>query len=256
MNAAKYSGIIFDLDGTVYHGERAIPGADALVRELRRRGVAIRFVTNRANRPPEEVSRQLNAMGLDCKPADVLTSAGATAAFLKPGKAYVIGEHGMLAALEQRGFVIDDQAPDYVIVSFDRGFDFDKLRLAVRLISRGARFVASNPDHALALEDGLSPGTGALVAAVQTATGVTPLMIGKPQRHLFDIVLRDMCLTGQDVIAVGDNLATDIPAGHAAGMRTVLICTGISRRADLEHAAVQPTWTVDDYDGMRALLLD
>jgi len=168
----NFKGVIFDLDGTVYRGKEAIPGAADFIHHLRDRAIPIRFVTNRANRPAGDVCQQLTGMGLDCTPADVLTSADATAAYLKPGRVYAIGESGLIEALDRHGFIRDDQSPDYVIVSFDREFNFKKLSTAVRLISNGAQFVATNPDRALRLEHGISPGTGSLVAAVQAATVV------------------------------------------------------------------------------------
>jgi 4-nitrophenyl phosphatase len=250
----KIKGVIFDLDGTLYRGAEAVPGAVELVRDLHARGIAIRYATNRANRPGADVCAQLRDMGLACEPNDVVTSSDATAAYLKPGRVYAIGESGLLEALSRRGFVPDDQAPDYVIVSFDRTFDYRKLSVAARLIGRGAQFVATNTDRALRVADGIVPGTGSLVAAVEAATGMAPLVIGKPERPLFEMVLRDMGLEGADVIAVGDNLDTDIPAGHAAGMRTVLILTGISTRADLARAPIAPTWVVETFADLHALI--
>ncbi len=247
-------GVILDLDGTVYRGAEAVPGAAEFICGLRARGIVIRYVTNRANRPVGEVADQLQGMGLACSTADVVTSAEATAAYLKPGRVYVIGEAGLLEALERHGFTLDDRNPDYVIVSFDRGFTYQKLATAVRLIGRGVPFVATNPDRALRVEDGISPGTGSLVAAVEAATNVKPLVIGKPERLIFDMTLKDMGLAGEEVIAVGDNLDTDIPAGAAAGMRTALILTGISTRADLATAAVVPTWVVDSFAELAAII--
>ena len=249
-------GVIFDLDGTVYRGFEEVPGAAALIRDLLAAGVAVRYATNRANRPATVVCDQLRGMGLACTPRDVITSADATAAHLQPGRAYVIGEAGIRQALEQRGFVIADEAVDYVIVSYDRTFDFQKLSTALRLIDRGARFVATNTDRALRLEGGLTPGSGSLVAAVEAACGIRPTVIGKPERLLFDWVLKDMNLPAASVIAIGDNLDTDIPAGHAAGMRTVFLLAGVSTRDDLAHAAVAPTWVAESYDDVRAILMD
>jgi len=249
-----FRGIILDLDGTVYRGAEAVPGAAGFIRAMHARGIAVRFVTNRANRPAAEVYGQLRGMGLACEPGDVMTSADATAAYLKPGRVYVVGETGILDALARRGFVLDESDPEYVIVSYDRSFDFNKLTLATRLIGQGAQFVATNPDRALRVEGGIAPGTGSLVAAVEAATGVAPLVIGKPQRRIFDMVLQDMGLDAASVIAVGDNLDTDIPAGAAAGMPTALILTGISTRADLAGARVAPTWTVESYDELLAIL--
>lgn len=247
-------GVIFDLDGTVYRGEEAVPGAAQVIRDLHARGVAIRYVTNRANRPGSEVRQQLLAMGLTCGPDDVITTSDATADFLKPGPVYVIGESGLLEALRRKGFVVDPALAETVIVSFDRTFTYEKLAIATRLIANGARFVATNADRALRVEGGIMPGTGSLVAAVAAATGVEPLIIGKPERLIFDMTLRSMGLNADEVIAVGDNLDTDIPAGAAAGIRTVFILTGISTREDLAHAPVTPTWVVEDYVELRKVL--
>ena len=251
-----FRGIILDLDGTVYRGNEAVPGAAAFIRDLHTRGIVIRYVTNRANRSADTVCRQLTDMGLSCEPADVITSAAATADFLKPGPVYVIGESGLLDELARKGFVIDEAAAETVIVSFDRKFSYDKLAIATRLICNGAKFVATNPDSALRVEGGISPGTGSLVAAVEAATGAKPLVIGKPGRLIFDMTLRDMGLTADEVIAVGDNLDTDIPAGVASGIRTAFILTGVSTREDLAQAPVQPTWVVEDYEELRRIIAE
>ncbi len=247
-------GLILDLDGTVYRGEEAVPGAAEAISSLRARGVAIRYVTNRANRTTGEVQRQLQGMGLECGPDEVITSAEATADFLEPEPVYVIGERGLLEALDRRGFVIDAVSAKTVIVSYDRGFSYDKLATAARLIGNGARFVATNADRGLRIASGLVPGTGSLVAAVETATGVKPLIVGKPERLIFDITLRSMGLSAENVVAVGDNLDTDIPAGAAAGIRTAFILTGVSTRADLARTSVAPTWVVEDYTELRRVL--
>ena len=247
-------GVIFDLDGTVYRGNEAVPGAANLIRDLSARGIAVRYATNRANRPAAVVCDQLRGMGIDCTPRDIATTADATAAFLKPGRVFLIGEAGIQQALESRGFQLTETDAETVIVSFDRSFDYLKLKTAVRLISQGAAFVATNGDRALRIEDALVPGSGAIVAAVEAACGRRPLVIGKPERRLFDWVLAEMGLPAEAVIAVGDNLETDIPAGQAAGMRTLLVLTGVATRDDLARASVPPTWIAETYDDVRNLL--
>lgn len=247
-------GVLLDLDGTLYHGEAQVPGAAGFVRRLRELGVACLFVTNRANRTPEEVAEQISGFGIPCGPGDVLTSAQATARFLKSGAAYCIGERGIELALEEVGIRLTDQAPDYVVVSYDRGFNYTKLATACRLIGEGARFVATNPDSALKTRDGLLPGTGAIVAAVEGGTGRKPVMVGKPNALIFEMALAQMDLPADQVLAVGDNVLTDIPAGFRAGMRTVLLLTGVSTRADALAAFPQPTWIVEDYKGLLELV--
>lgn len=241
-------GVLLDLDGTVYRGAQEVPGAAQFVRQLGAENIRCLFVTNRANRPPEEVCDHLRGYGIDCTTEDILTAAQATAAYLERGSAYYIGEEGMRCALVEAGFEITDQAPDYVIVSYDRSFTYEKLATASRLIVGGARFIATNPDKALRSEQHVMPGTGALVAAVEAASGQKPLMIGKPEKLLFEMALKRLDLAAADVIAIGDNPETDIPAGVNAGLRTAYILTGVGRREDATRSGVGPTWIVESFD--------
>jgi HAD superfamily hydrolase (TIGR01457 family) len=247
-------GVILDLDGTVYRGADEVPGAAECVARHRARGGRCLFVTNRANRTPEAVAAHLRGYGIDCGREDVLTSAQATALFLKHGTYYPIGEDGLVRALEEQGLTRDDRAPDYVVVSFDRGFTYDKLCTACGLIAAGARFIATNPDRALRTETGMSPGTGAIVAAVEAGSGARPLIIGKPERRIMDLALERMGLRREEAVCVGDNLDTDIRAGHHAGIRSVLILTGVTRREDIARATHAPTWVVESYAELDTLL--
>jgi 4-nitrophenyl phosphatase len=247
-------GVILDLDGTVYRGHEEVPGAGRFVAGLRERGIRCLFVTNRANRTPETVAAHLRGYGVICDAGDVLTSAEATARYLGQGSVYAIGEEGLIRALEQQGLTFDDQSPDYVVVSFDREFNFHKLRTACTLISRGARFIGTNPDKALRLETGMSPGTGAFVAAVAAGSGATPTIIGKPERRIMDLAVQRLGLPPDRVVGVGDNLETDIAACRNAGLRSVLILSGVSRREDIDRSPFQPTWVVDSFDELDALI--
>ena len=247
-------GVLLDLDGTVYRGAQEVPGAAQFVRQLRAWDILYLFVTNRANRPPEDVRDHLRGFGIDCATEDILTAAQATAAYLKKGSAYCIGEEGLRRALVEAGFEITDHAPDYVIVSLDRGFTYEKLATASRLIAGGARFVATNPDKALRIEQHVVPGTGALVAAVEAACGQKPLMIGKPEPLIFEMALKKLGLAAADVIVVGDNPETDIPAGVNAGLRTAYILTGVGSREDAACTGVGPTWIVEGFAELLSLV--
>jgi len=243
-------GVILDLDGTVYMGEEEVPGASDFTAALREDSVRPLFVTNRSNRSPREVSAHLRRYGIACEDGDVLTSAQATAAHIAQGSVHYIGEDALGEALERAGIRITDRDPDYVVVSFDRGFTYDKMETAATLIHGGATYIATNPDGFLKTETGTRPGTGSIVAAVTTATGVDPIVIGKPERLIMDLALERLGLPAEEVIAVGDNVLTDIPAGSRAGMRTALLLTGITRRDEIASAAYQPTWVVDTYPGL------
>ncbi len=247
-------GVILDLDGTVYLGGHEIPGAGDFVRACHRHGIRCLFVTNRSNRTPAVVAAQLQGYGIECTEADIWTSSQATAHYLEKGSAYTIGEPALDEALLAEGFTITDRSPDYVIVGFDRGFTYAKLKLACNLIHNGARFIATNPDHGLPLHDRVAPGTGAIVAAVATGCRTEPLVIGKPERRIMDMGAERLGLDPGEILAIGDNLTTDVIAGKAAGMPTALILTGFSRRADLDSAAVQPDHVVESYTELRDIV--
>jgi 4-nitrophenyl phosphatase len=243
-------GVILDLDGTLYHGTHEVPGAVAFVRRLAEGGIRRLFVTNRANRPPSVVAEQLRGMGLECSDQDVFTSAEATASYLNKGRAFVIGMDGIRQALTRQGIAITDQAPDYVVVSMDTEFTYEKLARACTLIRDGAKFIATNPDRGLNTEQGVLPGTGAIVAAVTAATGVEPVVVGKPQPLIIEAAMQRLGTKPAETLVVGDNIETDVPAGFNAGALTALILTGISSRRDLERSRIRPTWVVDDYEAL------
>ena len=246
-------GLIFDLDGTVYSGEDDIPGAAEFIRSAHQRGWACHFVTNRANRPPIVVRDQLRLHGIACEVSDILTSAQATARRLGSGSAYIIGEAGLHEAFAEQGIRLTDQSPDYVVASFDQHFNYAKLKTACNLIHRGARFIATNPDKRLRDGDEILPGTGAIVAAIREGSGIDPIVIGKPERLIFDLALEAMGLPAEQVVAIGDNLDTDIAAGIAADMRTVLLLTGTCTRSDAERSPVHPTWIAENYAALQVL---
>jgi len=249
-------GIIFDLDGTIYRGSQAVPGAADFVSRVIGNGIKVLFVTNRSNRTPETVCTQLRSYGISCTTENILTSAQATARFLQRGRVFFIGEEGLEKALLGAGLTMDHQNPDYVVVGFDRSVNYSKIEQATRLIRAGSRFIATNPDKAVNADGGVSPGNGAIVAAIATASGAEPIVVGKPQRAIIDIALERMGLAPEQVILVGDNLETDIRAGINAGIRSVLILTGVCTRMDAMKSPVKPHRVVEDYNELADIVFD
>ncbi|MGE4611567.1 MAG: HAD-IIA family hydrolase [Paracoccaceae bacterium] len=238
---------IFDLGGTVYRGGAAIPGAAAFIRKLRDDGVPYLFVTNRGNRTPAHVAKQLTGMGIACTEDTVLTSAQATAKYLGAINAYVIGETGVLQALTDVGANVVEDNPDVVIVSYDTAINYDKLTKATRHVLAGARLIATDTDNIITVEDGVLPEAGPLVAAIENATGITAEVIGKPNRIIMDEASSRLKVANKDCIVVGDFLMTDILAAHNAGMASALILTGVSTREDIAAAPCNPIWVVENY---------
>lgn len=225
-------GLLIDLDGTLYHGGIMIPGADELIQMLREQELSYLFVTNNSTAAPEVVAERLQAMGIPASPEDVCTSAQGTAAYiaeLQPNaRVHVIGETGLRLALEAAGLQLVEEEPDIVVQGIDRQITYDKLAKAVQFIRGGATYILTNPDLLLPSEQGLIPGAGSISALLRAATGVMPTVIGKPSKILMDFALRRMGLEASDAWVIGDNPATDIAAGHAAGCKSILVLTGLA----------------------------
>ncbi|MBI4507025.1 MAG: HAD-IIA family hydrolase [Chloroflexi bacterium] len=236
--------VLVDLDGVVYAGERALPGAAEFFATLQRLGVAYAFLTNNTTRTPEHYAARLAQLGIAVDRAQIVTAAEAAAGVIareRPAaRVYVIGEDGLRSAFQRRGFVLTGEAADYVVVGLDRSFDYEKLRLGTAAIRRGAQFVASNADALLPTDDDFVPGAGAMVGALVGATGVAPRVIGKPKPDMLLLALEPLGVLPREAMMIGDRLDTDIAAGRAAGMYTALVLSGVARAEDLPAAPVQP----------------
>lgn len=250
MLADPYDAILLDLDGVLYTGPEPIAGSAEAVERLRRAGKRIAFVTNNSSRTPGEVAARLTSLGIHAEPAEVVTSALATATLLGErgtGSAFVIGEEGLLTALADAGIALIDDPDgtvDAVVVGFDRTVDYAKLRDAAVLVERGARLVASNPDPSFPAPGGQAwPGAGALLAVIETTTGVRAEVVGKPEAPLLRRALDDA--GGGRPLVVGDRLDTDIAGAVGLGWDSALVLTGSTRREDVRSSAWKPTLVVD-----------
>src|SRR5208282_3131157 len=177
-------GYLIDMDGVLYRGHELIPGSDVFIRELRVRKIPFLLLTNNSQRTRRDVVAKVARLGIEVEEDHIFTSAMATARFLaqqKPGgTAFVIGEGGLLTALHQNGYAVVDHEPDYVVVGEGRTFNLELVEAAVRMILGGARLIATNLDPNCPTEHGLRPGCGAMVAMLETASGVKAFSVGKP----------------------------------------------------------------------------
>lgn len=245
-------GFIFDLDGTLYCGETALPGAVDFVANLRRAGLACLFLTNNSTTPPEGVAARLTRMGIAAAPTDVLNSAQATAAVLAaemPGcRVLMVGEAGVREALLAGRFQLteDWRAADAVVVGMDREVCYGRLRDAALAIRRGAAFIATNADRTLPTEQGLIPGAGALVGLLEIATDVKARVIGKPSPGIVRQALARLGTPAALTAAVGDRPETDIAGGQAAGLRTIAVLTGAGTAEAFAAMQPPPDWVFED----------
>lgn len=255
--ADRYDCFLLDLDGVLYRGDQVVPGASEVVATLRTAGRRVVFLTNNSSRTPEDVTGRLVGLGIAADPSEIVTSALATADLLAGrggGSVFVVGESGIRTALADAGLAVLDGEPDradYVVVGWDRGVDYAKLRTASLLVQRGARLVATNADPSFPAPEGLWPGAGALLGVITATTGVEAEVVGKPHAPLFDAALRRA--GGGRPLVVGDRLDTDIAGAAALGWDSLLVLTGISREEDLAGSDVRPTFVAKD---LSALLAD
>ena len=251
-------GFVFDLDGTVYLGEEALPGAVETIAELRRRGSRVLFVSNKPLYPRQNYADKLTRLGIPATAGDVITSAYVLARYLalhEPDlRYYVVGEANLVAELEGQGLhvvgeladqdpqdVIDPTGIDAVVVAFDRTLDYRKLNTAYQALRRGARYFATNGDKTCPMPGGDIPDAGATLAALLQISGRSPeLIAGKPSTVILQAALERLELPAERCLMAGDRLETDIRMGHDAGMKTAVVLSGVTTRADAEKASPQP----------------
>lgn len=236
--------LIFDMDGVIYRGHELLPGVRETLELLEREGHKVHYMTNNSTQTRESYRQKLAGMGITADVGHIMTSSYATALFLKEKHAIgrsvlAVGEPGLVEELTEIGMKVVEEPPaDYVVVGLDRGFTYKKLLNAQQAIYHGARFIATNRDATFPLEnDRIIPGGGAIVAAVQEATGIKPAVMGKPETYALKKILDMESGTPEDAVLIGDRLDTDVQAGKNLGSKTVLMLTGIT---SAEQAAKAP----------------
>ena len=240
---------LMDMDGVLVHEEHLVPGADEFLTELQNKGTPFMVLTNNSIRTPRDLQARLRRTGLDIPEKAIWTSALATATFLgnqRPnGSAYVVGESGLTTALHDIGYVLTDNDPDYVVLGETRTYSFEAITTAIRLVERGARFIATNPDATGPSRDGSLPATGSVAALITRATGREPYYVGKPNALMMRSAVRSIGAHSANTLMIGDRMDTDIVAGLEAGLRTILVLTGISTRKSVEEYPYRPTLVIE-----------
>ncbi|MGT2463021.1 HAD-IIA family hydrolase [Sinomonas atrocyanea] len=233
-----------DMDGVLVHENHPVPGAAELIQRWVDTSRRFLVLTNNSIYTPRDLAARLSSSGLSIPEENIWTSALATAVFLKdqmPGaRIYVIGEAGLTTALHEAGMILTDQDPDYVVLGETRTYSFNAITTAIRLILDGARFIATNPDATGPSRDGVLPATGAIAALISKATGRTPYTIGKPNPMMFRSAMNQIDAHSETTAMIGDRMDTDIIAGMEAGLHTVLVLSGITRREDIAAYPFRP----------------
>jgi len=251
--------ILLDLDGTVYKGKTAIPGTNETMVKLRERGYRLFFVTNAATRSRTGIVEKLESMGIEAKEDEIYCTTYAAGKYIAKnhqGKTvFCIGEKGMKEEFEKHGLKIaEDENAEIVVVGLDRTIDYKKLSMGYRAIEKGAEFIGTNGDVVYPVEDGFLPGAGALVAAVESCTGKKPFIIGKPGTYFAELINGEEKFEKDEMIIIGDRLDTDIQFAKNAGIKSVLVLTGVSNKEDIEKTGIKPDYILESMNELPELL--
>lgn len=236
---------LIDMDGVLVREGQPIEGAERFLDRLRQRNTPHLVLTNNSIYTRRDLSARLHKLGIEVPEESIWTSALATARFLdwqRPrGSAYLIGEAGLSTALYEVGYTQNDHDPDYVVLGETRTYSFERITEAIRLITTGARFIATNPDPTGPSPNGPLPATGSVAALISHATGVTPYFVGKPNPLMIRTALNTLDAHSETTALVGDRMDTDMVAGLEAGLHTVLVLSGVSTAEDAERHAYRPS---------------
>lgn len=240
---------ICDMDGVIYHGNRLLDGVRQFIDWLQAHDKEYLFLTNSSERSPLELQQKLSRLGLSIDKSHFYTSALATASFLKSqnpdGSAYVIGEAGLINAMYEVGYTMNDMSPDYVVVGEARTYNLQTLTHAVNLVRKGARLIGTNPDLTGPIEKGIMPATGALIAPISLATNVTPYFIGKPNPLMMRHALKRIGCQREETVIIGDRMDTDVLSGIEAEIDTVLVLSGVSTVETISQFAYSPSLVLE-----------
>jgi NagD protein len=241
----KIESWLMDMDGVLVHEENALPGADRFIAALKAQDIPFLVLTNNSIYTRRDLAARLTASGLDIPEQRIWTSALATADFLRDqrpnGSAFVIGESGLTTALHSAGYTMTDRDPEYVVLGETRTYSFERITQAIRLIDRGARFIATNPDTTGPSAEGPLPATGSVAALISRATGVDPYFVGKPNPLMMRSALNAIGAHSETTAMIGDRMDTDIVAGLEAGLHTILVLTGVTAADQAERFPYRPS---------------
>ncbi len=248
----KYKGYLIDLDGTMYRGTELIEEAADFIKKLNEKNIPYLFVTNNSSRTPAQVAEKLRKFTIPAEEEQVFTTSQATANYIhnlkNDASVYVIGEEGIRSAIEEKGLSFAEEQADFVVVGIDRSISYEKLAIGCLAVRNGATFISTNGDIAIPTERGLLPGNGSLTSVITVSTQTQPIFIGKPESIIMEQALAVLGTSKEETLMVGDNYDTDIMAGINAGMDTLLVHTGVTKKEHLSRYEVQPTYVVDSLD--------
>lgn len=242
-------GFIIDMDGVLYHGNKLLPGVKEFVGWLVSSDKKFLFLTNSSERTPQELKEKLQRMGIDVAKDSFYTSALATAMFLnsqKPnGSAYIVGDAGLINALYNIGYTMNNVDPDYVVIGETRSYSYEIIEKAINMVLNGARLIGTNPDLTGPGEHGIVPATKSLISPIEMATGKQAYFVGKPNPLMMRNALKKIRCIREETVIIGDRMDTDIIAGIESEIDTCLVLSGITTKDTIDQFPYKPKYILN-----------
>lgn len=250
-NSLSIHSLILDMDGVLWRDSQPLGNLPDIFERIDKLGWKVCLATNNSTASVEEYLLKIGSLGVNLQPQQVITSSLATAHYLfrkypNGGQVYIIGETGLIQALEEKGYTQSEEDALAVVVGFDRQVTYEKLCRATLLIRSGLPFIATNSDKTYPTPQGLAPGAGAILSALETATDIKPHVVGKPAPELYQVALERMGADVETTLVVGDRLETDIAGAQALGCLTALVLTGVTSNQEAHAWRPAPDWIADD----------
>jgi len=246
------SGIMIDMDGTVYKGGEVIKGAPEFIERLKKKGIPFVFLTNNSASGRKHYLNKLKGMGFNVTIDNILTSATATFRYInkhrKNASVYPVGTHKFVEEAKEAGIRITDGDPDIVLLAFDTSITYEKMNKAYNFIKNGAEFIATHPDDLCPTEDGYDIDIGPFIRFFETMTGVSATVIGKPNELMIEMAAENMNVRKEGSVMIGDRLYTDIKMAADNNIRSILVFSGETKEEDLENSDIKPTMTAGSVD--------
>jgi 4-nitrophenyl phosphatase len=246
--------IFIDIDGVLYRGNHPIRGAREFIDYLIEQNIKFICVTNNSSKSPADYSRKLKNMNINIQENEIINSGVATVEFLKETylkenynlSAYVVGGDGLISLIQNAGIKIEEKNPDFVIVGWDIAFTYEKMKKASLAIQKGAIYMGTNPDLTYPSNEGILPGCGAILASITAASGVEPIIIGKPKTLIMEIATKRILAKKENSIMIGDRIDTDVLAGKNFGIQTALVLSGVVDTLEVSKSPIKPDYVFKD----------
>ena len=253
---ASFRFLITDMDGVLWRSNEPMPGLVDFFKFLREQSIRFMCVTNNSSTAPQKIADRLRSFGTDVTSAEIVTSSSATADYLTTSlptgsKVYVIGLDGLRTAVIERGFVISEDDASAVVVGIDWNLTYNQIKQAARLIRGGAKFIGTNADATFPAAEGIIPGAGSILAAIETASGVKPIVIGKPEAVLYAMAMQRMQAQADQTVVLGDRLETDILGAVRLNLKSILVLSGVTTPQQLLASGYQPDWIFEDITDLK-----